>query len=234
MKKLSVFLAALALFALFASSASAEAVLSDWCFNINGDTASHCNGGGGSPGGTFDTTLSPTANTLGSAMVTLGAGNNQYALAYMDYDLNFAAAGSFTDFGTVLGSAPVGITYELDDPNTSMIFGDFAGNMLMNTNNVATPLGVNDPNGPCCDVAWALGVGGIDVPTGQTATVTFVISSTDPGGFRLQQKNQYSGESIYLSESVKIGGGGGGIPEPASVVLLGAGLAGLLAYRRTR
>jgi hypothetical protein len=233
MKKLSMFFTALAILALFSASASAEAVLSDWCFNVNGDSTTHCNGTGGSPGGTFDTTLSPTANALGSAIVTLGAGSNQYALAYMDYDLNYAAAGSFTDFGTVLGSVPVGFTYELDDPNTSTIFTDFTGNALLNVNNVSTPLGPNDPNGPCCDVAWALGVSGINVPTGQSATVTFVASSTDPGGFRLQETNQFSGESIYLSAAVNIGGGPT-IPEPGYTMLLGAGLAGLLAYRRVR
>ncbi len=237
MKKINLVLPALALLALFSASAQAEAVLGDWCFNVNGDSAAHCNGAGGSPGGSFDTTLSPTANSLGSAVVTLGAGNGQYALAYMDYDLNYSAAGSFTDFGTVLGSVPAGITYELDDPNSSPIFTDFSGNALTNANNVATPLPLppQDPNGPCCDVSWALGVGGIDVPSGQTATVTFVVSATDPGGFRLKQTNQFSGESIYISEIVKIGGGGGGgIPEPSYALLMGAGLVGLLAYRRSK
>lgn len=239
MKRLNFCVMAFVLVALLASSAQAEAVLSDWCFNVNGDSATNCNTGGNSLvspiSGSFDTTLTPAANLLGSAVVSLGSGNGQYVVAYMDYDLNYAAAGSFTDFGSVSGSAPAGYTYELDDPNTSMIFSDFANNMLMNVNNVATSLTPNDPNGPCCDVAWALGLAGIDVPMGQTGTVTFMVSTRDPGGFRLQETNQYSMESIYISASVNIGsggGGGGGVPEPGYTALVGAGLAGLYWLRR--
>jgi hypothetical protein len=238
MKKFNSYVVVFAFIALFVSSAQAEAVLADWCFNVNGDSATNCNTGGNaivSPiTGSFDTTLSPTANNLGSAIVSLGSGNGQFVAAYMDYDLNFAATGSFTDFATVLGSAPAGYTYELDDPNSSSIFNDFSANALTNVNNVSTSLTPSDPNGPCCDVSWSLGVGGINVPMGESATVTFTVSATDPGGFRLQEKNQYSGESIYLSATVQIGEGPPppGVPEPGYTLLVGAGLAGLYLLRR--
>jgi hypothetical protein len=102
MKAHSSFVVVFVLLALLIPSARAEAVLADWCFNVNGDTATNCNIGGNtvvSPiSGSFDTALSPTANKLGSAIVSLGSGDGQYVVAYMDYDLNFAAEGSFTDF----------------------------------------------------------------------------------------------------------------------------------------
>ncbi len=235
MKKLNSWVVGFAFVTVLVSSAQATPVLSDWCFNVNGDTAANCNTGGNSLiapiSGNFDTTLVPGTNTLGSAVVTLGPGNGQAVLAYMDYDLNYAAAGSFTDYGTVLGTAPAGYSYELNDPNSSSIFSDFAANALTNMNAVGTPLSVGVPGGPCCDVAWALGIGGINVPSGQSATVTFRVSTTDPGGFRLQQVNQYNMETIYLSATVNIGGTTQ-IPEPGYAGLLGVGLVGLYYLRR--
>lgn len=225
------------------TTARAAAYLDDWCFIVNGanvETAS-CNQFPPAPVASnvnvshFDLTLNDpfgTPNTLGSVVITLAPGNSQFVLAYMDYDLNFPATGSFSDFGTVVGTPPAGVTYELDDPNVSNIFNDFAANALTGANNVATPGG---PPNVCCDVAWALGVGGINVPTGYQALVTFTVATTPPGsGFYLQQTNQtpdlVPGEKIYLSETTTLEQTGA--PEPASIAILGGGLIAFGLLRR--
>ena len=203
-------------------SVFADPVLNDWCVNVNGDTASLCNGAGSSLSGVdasgFDKTLSPSANTLGSISVTLTAAG--YASVYMDYDLDFATFGSFQDSGATHGALPAGVSYELDDPNTSNIFSDFATSSLLNTNNVGTASG---PLTPCCDVSWALGV-----QTTEAGTLKFTVSTVQPAGFYLQQTNFDVGDSIYLSESFTPNGGGttggttgGTVPEPSSWGLLG-------------
>jgi hypothetical protein len=225
------------------ASASTIASLNDWCFNINGVnvTTNACNQ---SPeatlpanvnGSSFDFTLSSAdpnfpetaaQNNLGSVQITLGPGA-QYVSAYMDYDLNYDVSGSFTDYGTVNGTPGAGVSYEMDDPNSSSIFSDFAASALNGQNNVGTPSAA-----PCCDVSWALGVN-LDLAT--SSIVTFTVSTAPPdSGFYLQQTNSVdTTQSIYLYESVEpLGGPGPGVPEPGSLVMLGAGLAGIFLLRR--
>jgi hypothetical protein len=216
-----------------AQSAKADVVLADWCVNLNGDIATACNGGGSGGGGidlsNFDPTLSPANNTLGSIKVTLLPGSNQYVSFYADYDISFATYGSFDDYASLHGALPAGLTYELDDPNVSNIFNDFAGNTLANTNNVGTP---GDPANNCCDVSFALSLSGIN-PGADGATATFVISSTAPsGGFYIQQTNQDTGASIYLQGEVT-DNGVPQVPEPSTLAM---GLAGvfLVAWRHFR
>ncbi|HEX3685326.1 MAG TPA: hypothetical protein VHU83_22525 [Bryobacteraceae bacterium] len=193
--------------------------LADWCFNLDGNwnsLAGACNGGGNifGPGSTFDTTLEPGTNNLGSAKFWLGVG--QYAVAYMDYDLDFQTYGSFQDFGATPGALPPGLTWEMADPNTSNIFNDFASNSLTDTNSVGIAGG---PPNPCCDVAWAIGLRN---PLAIPVTVTFTVSGTAPStGFYLQQKNLDVGDSIYLSETFTP------VPEPSAAALLLFALAAL-------
>jgi hypothetical protein len=218
-------------------STHAAAVLNDWCLNLNGDSSSACNPVAPASlpanvnGSAFDFTLNNppgTPNTLGSVTITLGPGSGQSVLAYMDYDLNSGASGSFQDVGSVHGTVPAGVSYELADPSGS-IFGDFAANALPNTNGVATGSG---PPTPCCDVSWALGVGGLNVAAGSQALVLFTVSSTKPtSGFYLQQSNIQSGESIYLTESVTTGAP---VPLPASLWLLVSALGPLLLVNRRK
>ena len=217
----------------FAAGAPANA-MADWCFNANGDTNSACNGAGSGGNGInisqFDTTLEPGANTLGSASITLGPGANQFALAYMDYDLNYNNFGSFTDYGSVIGTAPAGVSYELDDPNSGNIFTDFASGSLGNFNNVGTP---GNPPTVCCDVAWALGVNGINVPAGHTDVVTFTVSATAPNsGFYLEQSNAQANDNIFLSETSVLSSGPPAVPEPATWVMFILGFGAVAALLR--
>lgn len=219
---------------LSAPAAHGEAVLNDWCLNLNGDTTLICNpfdpaslpGNIDADGFDFTTNNPPgTANTLGTLAITLGPGNGQHVLAYFDYDLNFGSSGSFQDVGEVVGNAPSGLSFAMADP-ASDLFADFAANALTNDNTVADG---SAPPLPCCDVAFALGISGIDVPVGSSVLLFFTIASTQPStGFYLRQTNLLSGESIYITAVAAT------VPLPASLVLLASAFGLPLLRRRTR
>ncbi len=226
-KNLAVSVFFLGAFAQTAFSASTTG-LADWCFNSNGNINT-CNGGTMSPAGTFDSTLEPSANNLGSISFALTAG--QYASAYMDYDLDFVKYGSFQDSGATHGALPAAGSYELADPNTSNIFTDFASNTLNNTNTVGTPSG---PPSACCDVSWAL-----SYKASVAGTVTFTVSTTAPAsGFYLQQTSFDAGDSIYLSESFTPGKAPPppppNVPEPATLLLITPAIGAIFAWKQLR
>jgi hypothetical protein len=242
-KNLALLLATFGFFAAVNQAKAAQVGLADWCVNLNGDINTACNGagsGGASGSGSislagFDSALEPASNTLGSFTVTLAAGSGQYVAFYADYDVDYNAYGSFADSGLTVGSQPANASYELGDPNSSNIFNDFAGNSLANTNSVGTP---SKPPAECCDVAFALAFGNLNIAAGG-GSVTFAITSAAPtSGFYIEQTNEYTGDSIFLQGSVNLGtsGGGGGstTPEPPTSVL-GLSLIGVaLAWNRRR
>ena len=233
-KRFALHVAIVAFFGIVNFAQAGQVSLADWCVNVNGDTASACNGGGSGSAsislGSFDTTLEPGSNTLGSITVNLSQGNGQFVGFYTDYDVSFTKYGSFTDSATTVGSAPAGMSYEIDDPSSN-IFNDFAAGTLSNTNNLGAASGA--PN-PCCDVAAALGVM-LDVPAGGQ-TVTFVVSSTAPGsGFYIQQTNSQTNDSIYLQAIIgAVPVNPNGAPEPSTFALGFVALGSLLFFKRRR
>jgi hypothetical protein len=223
-----------------------EVSLQDWCINVNGsvdassvtnNSSNSCNGGTNAPlssvaTGAFDQTLAQdsASNTLGTITVSLGPGTNQYVSLYADYDINYNEFGSVDDFASLLGATQTGYSYELDNPNTSTIFADFASNALTNTDNV-------DSQGAtvqCCNVSWALAASGLDVLVGGSASVTFHLGTIVPtSGFYLKQTNQDTNDSIYLTiaENLQNPLPGSDTPEPATIglALSAAGMA-MLAW----
>jgi hypothetical protein len=213
---------------------AAQVSLQDWCINVNGSVdassvannpSNSCNGGTNAPlssvlTGAFDQTLGQdsSSNTLGTVTVALAPGLNQYVSFYADYDIDYNDFGSADDLATLIGATQVGYSYELDDPNASNLFSDFASNELTNTNNVGTP----GTNTQCCNVSWALAVSGIDVLPGGSATVTFNLAAAAPtSGFYLKQTNQDTNDSVYLAvmDNVQNQVPGSDTPEPATFEL---------------
>lgn len=229
--------------------------LADWCLNVNGDINVACNGGTGGTGGlgqggtatdtvttvslaNLDLTLEPGANTLGYATINFTGASNAYVALYADYDVSYATWGSFDDSASVHGTLPSGVSYQLGDPNVDPMFSNFSGfnsgSALPNTNTVATPAGP-DPGPNCCDVSTSLGLSGLN----GTGTVTFTVSNSAPVGdgvFYLQQTNQDTGNSIYISVASSVEGSGAPEPSTFGMGLIGAGIAsvGLFVRRRAR
>ena len=224
--------------------AFADVGLADWCVNLNGNTISVCNGTSGSSTssiktGGFDETLEPGSNTLGSISFNIGTGA-QYASVYMDYDVDFSTYGAFQDSGATNGTRTATASdtqsYELDDPNISNIFSDFASSSLTNTNNVGT---YSPSPSPCCDVAWSLAESlNVNAALYSGGVVTFTVSTVAPkSGFYLSQTNGDTHDTIYLSDSVVLEpkGGMSPVPEPASIILFGtSALGALYLARRSR
>ncbi len=220
--KIASAIAALTFLALSQQAKAVQVGLADWCVNNNGDIASACNGAGSGGNGislaSFDTTLENGSNnnTLGSVTVTA---TGSYVAFYADYDVDYNTLGSFQDAGSVSAAPTAGYSYEIADPsaNNFGLFNDFSTGTLADTNTAGTYVG---PPNVCCDVAFALAVGGLT--SGEE--VTFTVSTTNPGGFYIEQQNGVTGDAIYLSASL----GGAppppppGVPEPSTFALTAA------------
>jgi hypothetical protein len=209
--------------------ASPQWTLGDWSANINGTTynppplPANVNSSG------FD-----FGTGLGTLTFTINTPGNNYVGVYLNpyYDVGFHDTS--TSYGSVHGTAPSGLSYQLDWPvgtlQSGTIWTNFSGNTLDKTNTVGTYSAPGQISGPgaCCSVALAE-ILGFNVTSG-SETITFTASTTQPDGFYLQVTDQDSGLSYYLTEqassSTRV------IPEPGSMLLMASGLGVMLGRCR--
>lgn len=162
------------------------------------------------PGGLFD-----PVTGLGLVQLTfLGAGPHS-GILFVDHELSEGVNTFFNELGSVSGSPPAGVSWEIDEPGYT--FGDIFGNVLAGTldNSIGTP----NRDDVSMAMGWDFNLVGDEV-----GTLSFLLSDTRPASsFYLRHWDPDSGEQVFFSSSLTIRGGGIVIPE-GNAVLAGLGL----------
>lgn len=245
MKDLKVILLALVFLWFGISGASGAAIsLYDWAYNIDGTTYEasvlqtgdpntftgyYTPGAGDLPANIDDSGFTysngfDTPGGFGTTSVTISGAGSHFVGFFVDHELDEALNGFDNENGSAIGSPVAGQSWEIDEPG--YVFGDiyinFQNSALDNTNNV--PAGLED------DVSMAMGWD-FTLLAGDTAIIDFILSGTVPtNGFYLAQTDPDTNTSIYFSSALDIQP----IPEPATLLLLGTGLAGLAGFGRKK
>jgi len=216
---------AIAAVAMALASASAEAGiinldLFEWAVDIDGAVADSAFSDP-IPAGVniagFDTNIG-----LGTVTVSLSGAGSHHVGLFVDHEIDEPTNTLFNEYGSTTGSAAAGQSWEIDEPG--YVFGDIYDNFYLssldNTNGV--PAALAD------DVSMALAWDYILSPL-ESSLVSFTVSDVAPGsGFYLMQNDPDSQYSLYFTSSLAVRT----VPEPATVFLMGVGLAALgFVYR---
>ncbi len=169
--------------------------------------------------------------------ITINTPGDHFVGLFVDYDIDDAINGSFNEFGDVTGLPGSGQTWEIDEPGWNPPFGDIWFNLTDSDSLVGSQLDNSNaiPNGSDNDVSMALGWD-FTLATDETAVVNFFLSESNATIFFSSELN-ISGQSpniVSLSSGLVLSqtDPDSVVPEPSTFILLGLGMAGLVATRK--
>jgi hypothetical protein len=253
--RLSLMFAALCMAAVPASCGDYS--LQDWEFNVNG--TDYFPAGGATLASVPGLNFAGFDSTTGLGTLTLtydpGAAGSYYVGAWF-YDP--ASVPFYNEYGAVNGSAPAGQSWQIDIPEydavslnhgSGTILDNLANGALNNTNSVPgtttnylDDCGANSggpANVSCNDlVSMAQGFN-FSLAANQEEVITLTLMSGNPGGFSLEEIHPIDGSNptesdLFYQASAVAQGVGNTVPEPASWLLLAAGLGFLATGMRRR
>jgi hypothetical protein len=248
------------------ATAAFPSSLQDWEFNINGTDYFPAGGATLSTVPGLDASGFNSTTGIGSITITFDPGA---AGSYFVGGFFFDPVGVpfYNEYGQVNGSPDAGQSYAIDVPEVDVnsnnhgagnIVGDLEAGALTNTNTVPGTMTnyLNDcgANGggavtaACNDfVSMALGFN-FSLTSDQEAVITLDLSSTDPGGFSLQDVHPIDGSntsaaSVFYSGGATVqcvpgtpncGGPPPPVPEPSYTSFAAIGLVALTLILRKR
>ncbi len=192
----------------------ANATLFDFGINVNGSSVLRSDATAFQP--EVDLSLFDTMSGFGSIEVLLSGAGNFNIASFFDFELSSSINTFFNENGTQVGIAPMGLTWEIDEPG--FLFGDIFTNWengaLDNSNGV--PVGLED------DVSVALGWQFM-LNSNEVASIIFEVSEVLPTqSFYLMQHDPESNETLYFSTSINISSTA--VPTPSIVYVFALGL----------
>lgn len=181
-----------------------------------------------------------TTNGLGSITVNYsGAGTYKSGL-YVDHEFDQESNSWFNEYGAANGAPDSGQSWEIDEPGIGNLLTGYTGDILTHfeAGSIVGQIFDGTFSGPE-DVAMAM-MWDFTLSAGETARVTYnifemIAGEPLPAGFYLSQTDPDSDATIIFTSDFSVRGGGGQVvPEPSTIALLGAGLAGLALFSRKR